>query len=199
MAANKNLTIQQGKTFSLVLRWEAPPIVYKAITAAQQSAPLRLTVPGHGVPDGWRVVLTGMKGMTEANAVANDVKTKDYHAVTVVDANTVELNEIDASGFRAYTSGGHMQYNSPVDLAGFTARMTVKDKIGGNTLLSLTTANGGIAIDNTARTITLLVSATDTAALTWKKGVYDLELVSAGGVVTALIAGTVTVTQEVTT
>jgi hypothetical protein len=90
-------------------------------------------------------------------------------------------------------------YYAPRALSGSTARMKVKTKVGGTTLLTLTTENGGITLNTTAMTIELLVSATDTAALTWKKGVYDLELVSASGVVEALFAGTVTVAPEITT
>lgn len=52
MAVQKDLTIQQGKTFALVLRWETEPIVYKAITAITLTAPARLTVTDHGAQDG---------------------------------------------------------------------------------------------------------------------------------------------------
>ena len=60
MASTKDLTIQQGRTFSLALRWESPPVVYRPITAIAQTAPARLTVPAHGVPDGWRVAITNV-------------------------------------------------------------------------------------------------------------------------------------------
>ena len=75
MAATKDLTIQQGRTFSLALRWESQPVVYRPITAIAQTAPARLTVPTHGVPDGWRVAITNVKGMTEINAEANKLLT----------------------------------------------------------------------------------------------------------------------------
>ncbi len=195
----KDLTIQQGKTFSLALRWETEPVVYKAITAIQQTAPVRLTVTGHGIPDGWRAAITNVKGMTEINAIANSVKDKDYNPVTVVDANTLEINAINASGFKAYVSGGYLQYNTPVDLTGFSARMSIKDKVGGTDLLTLTPANSRIVINTGLKTITLTISATDTAALTWTKGVYELEMVSGAGVVTSLLTGKVTVTKEVAT
>ena len=81
--------------------------------------------------------------------------------------------------------------------------MSVKDKVGGTELLRLddtvVAPQPRIILDNAAKTITLLVSASDTAALSWKKGVYDLEVVSSSGVVTLLLYGSVTVTKEVTT
>ena len=201
MANTKDLAIVQGKTFSLAIRWEAPPIIYKAITAITQTAPVKITAVGHGIPDGWRVAVTNVKGMTDINATANSVKDGDYVQATVVDVDTITLNDINAAGFKAYISGGYLQYNTPVVLTDFTARMSIKDKVGGTVLLSLTTENGGIVIDVTRHVITLNISATASAALTWSKGVYDLELVSADTipVVTALLTGKVTVSKEVTT
>lgn len=199
MAVTKDLIILQGKTFALPLRYESTPVVYKPITGITQSAPVSITAPAHGIPNGWRVAVVSVKGMTEINAEANAVKDKDYHIATVVNANTVELNDVNSTDFKTYVSGGYLQFNTPVDLAGATARMSVKDKVGGTELLSLTTENGGITIDNTAKTITLNVTAVASAALTWTKGVYDLELIGTGGTVTALLTGKVAVTKEVTT
>lgn len=85
-----------------------------------------------------------------------------------------------------------------VDLTGYTARMQVRQKVtSADTLLSLTSASG-ITLGGSAGTITLSVSAVDTAAMTWREGVYDLELVSGGGEVTRLIEGRITVSPEVT-
>jgi hypothetical protein len=199
MAAAKDLTIEQGKTFSQVLRWEAPPIIYVPITGILQAAPARITAPSHNCPPGWRVAVVSVKGMSQINAQNTPPKAADYHSATVIDPNTVELNDVNAADFKAYTSGGYLQFNTPVDLTGYSARMSVKDKVGGTVLLSLTTVDGRITIDDLTKSITLTISAVDTAALTWKKGVYDLELVSPGGIVTALLAGAVTVSKEVTT
>ena len=201
MAVSKDLTIQQGKTFSLVLRWETEPIVYKAITAIQQSAPVRITAVGHGLVDGWPVAVTNVKGMTEINAEANKLTSRDYHQATVLDANTVEINDINAAGFKPYASGGYIQFDTPVDLTGFKARMAIKNRVGGTVLYTLTTENGGIVIDAAAKLVTLNISAVDTAAMTFTTGVYDLEMVSGAtpAVVTALLSGSVTVSKEVTT
>lgn len=158
-------------------------------------------MPAHGVPDGWRVAITNVKGMTEINAEANKLTSRDYHQATVLDANTVEINDINAAGFKPYASGGYIQFGTPVDLTGFKARMTIKNRVGGTELLNLTTTNNRITIDAAARIISLTISAEDTAALTWTSGVYDLEMVSGDTppVVTALLSGRVTVTKEVTT
>ncbi len=255
---SRMLEFTRGKTFGpLPVRWETGAIIYKQISAISQTAPVRMTVPGHGLPAGWRAAVSGVKGMTEMNVTdPSRIRDDEYHQVTVIDANTVEFNDVNAAGFKAYTSGGYLQYNTPADLTGYTARMAIKAKaaeanllkctvggVAGTTkpttagadgavtwvaattgtpakewvagatyvvddvidttdLLRLTSANGRIAIDNTAKTITLTVSAADTALMDWKRGVFDLELVSADvvPVVTSLLGGicSVAVGKEVT-
>lgn len=49
-----------------------------------------------------------------------------------------------------------------------------------------------------AGTITLAVSATDTAALTASDGVFDLEITSGAGVVSRLIEGTYSIRRNIT-
>ena len=210
MSDTKDLEIKQGKTFSLVIRWETEPIVFKPITAISfaNGAP-RLTVTGHGTPNGHRGAVTRVKGPAQINAKNSPPRDSDYVPALVIDANTIELNSVapyDANGteWLAYVSGGFWQYNTPVDLAGYTARMKIKDKVGGTVLASTEAGDSplnvlDIATDNMAKTITLTIAATATDDFTWTKGVYDLEMVSAGGVVTTIMAGKVTVAKEVTT
>lgn len=200
-----DLTILQGKTFSQVFMWEQKPIVRKPISAISLSsgAPV-LSVASHGALAGQRVVVFGAKGMVNINCPNIKPGKSDYVEATVVDANTVELNSInpyDDNGrvWPAYTTGGFLQYNTLADLTGFTARMSIKDRIGGTVLFSLTTENGRIVIDNVAKTVMLTISATDTEAMTFKSGVYDIEMVSSTSVVTAISTGTVTLSREVTT
>jgi hypothetical protein len=87
-----------------------------------------------------------------------------------------------------------------VNLTGYTARMQVRSAYDATTtILSLTSGAGDITLGGSAGTIAITASATVTAALTapWT-GVYDLELVSGGGVVTRLLEGPATVSPEVT-
>ena len=194
----KDLTILQGRTYSHPIKWETEPVIYKPITAITQAAPCIVTAVGHGLPDGWRVAIVSVKGMTQINA-SNPPKDNEYVVAKVLTADTIELNTVNAAEYKAYISGGYVQYNTPQDLTSYVARMSIKDKVGGTELMSLTTANSRILIDNTTKTITLEIDADDTAEITFKKGVYDLELESPSGVVTALMYGNVTVTNEVTT
>jgi hypothetical protein len=86
-----------------------------------------------------------------------------------------------------------------VNLTGYTARMQVRATLeSASTLVELTTANSRIALGGAAGTISLTISATDTAALTAGRGVYDLELVSGSGIVTRLLQGVATISRNVT-
>jgi hypothetical protein len=195
-----DLTIKQGSTFSRVLRWESPVVTYKPITAVTKSAPVRITVVSHGIPEGWRVNIQSVQGMKQLNKVYTPPKDSDYHRTTVVDPSNIELNDVNSLEYTSYTSGGVVAFNTPVDLTGYTARMQIKAKLTDTVnILSLTTdVNGGITIDNVAKTITLTITAVQTAALTFKTAVYSLEMVSSGGVVTELMSGKIAIEKEVT-
>jgi hypothetical protein len=85
-----------------------------------------------------------------------------------------------------------------INLTGYTARMQVRSAYDSSTTIISLTSSSGITLGGSAGTIAITVSATTTAALTapWS-GVWDLELVSGGGVVTRLLEGIVSVTPEV--
>lgn len=86
-----------------------------------------------------------------------------------------------------------------MDLTGYTARMQIRAKKSSETVLhEATTENGGIAITALTGTVTITISAADTAAFDFLKGVYDLELISGTSVVTRLVEGSVAVSLEVT-
>lgn len=195
----RNLRVFQGKTFVHVVRWGQTDSSYKAITAIPATAPAQLTVPGHGLPTGWPVAIVSVLGMIEINALATPPSPDDYHKVIAVDANTLQIPDINAAGFTPYVSGGYVQFQAPAPLTGYTARMEIKDRVGGTILVSLTSPSSGIAIDTNLSTVTVTIDAVTTAAITKLNGVYDLELVSPAGVVTPLLYGSVTVQQEVTT
>lgn len=146
MTMQKDIEFIRGSTYALTIRWETPPVKYIEITAISQTAPVRITAPNHGAPDGARGLVTAAGGMREINAPEpNKVTDDDYHQITVIDANTVEFNDVNAASFRAYTSGGYLQYNTPKDVTGFSARMSVKAKYGVKNLLECSV--GGVSGD----------------------------------------------------
>lgn len=202
MAISQDLEILQGKTFSQVIRWEADTVSYKPITAITQAAPAAVTSTAHGLVSGWRVAVVSVKGMTQINA-DDPPKESDLVEISVQDVNTVQLKGVNSSGYKAYTSGGYLRLNDPVDLSNCTVRMKIKTKAGGTLLASTEVGDAPLniitaTVNNTSKTITIGISATNTAALTWKKGVYDIEA-DISGTVTLLASGAITVTPEITT
>jgi hypothetical protein len=187
-----NFKVYQGSTFNEVLRWESSKKVYKAIINITQAAPCVVTSTGHALPDGWRVKITNVGGMTDINSADT------YHVATKLTADTIELNSVNSLGFKAYTTGGVIEYNEPINLTGYTARMQIREKIdSAEVIKELTTENGGISINTTDSTITLNISATDTAIFSFNTAAYSLEMVS-GGVVTPFANGNLTLVKEVT-
>jgi len=86
-----------------------------------------------------------------------------------------------------------------VNLTGYTARLQARvDVADTSTVLSMTTAGGGITLGGAAGTITLDQTATQTTALTVGSFVYDLELVSSANVVIRLLQGELLISAEVT-
>ena len=200
---SEKLVIRQGETFNHVIMWATSEMVYKPISAIPSVAPLRLTVVSHELVTDVPVAVTAVKGMVELNAEVDEDGTVDesaYVPATRIDQDTIELNSVNGAGFKPYVSGGYIQYRKPVDLSSYpTARMTIKDRVGGTVLMELTSATGDIVISNTTKKITVVISDEDTAAITWKRGVYDLEVEAYDGTVVRLDWGTVEVSREITT
>lgn len=182
----------QGSTFKEVIRWESSTKAYKTITGITKAAPCVITAVAHGIPVGWRTKITNVVGMTAINS------TDTYNQVTATTTDTVTINEINSLGYTAYTSGGVLEYNQPMDLTGMTARMQIRPSLTSTTIIdTYTTELGTIAVDNTLKTITILVPATTTAGYTFSTGVYSLELIS-GSTVYQIITGNISLTQEIT-
>lgn len=191
--AKVNFKMYQGSTFNEVLRWESGTKVYKTISGITKSAPMVVTANAHSIPVGWRAKITNVAGMKEINS------TDTYQLVTGTTTNTVTFNNINSLGYTDYTSGGVLEYNQPVDLTGYTARMQLRAKLEDvDPIAEYTTTNGKIQIDTSGYGIVITVDAITTAAYTFSTALYSLEMVSPTSTVTQLAAGTITLIKEVT-
>jgi len=188
-----NFKVYQGSTFREVLRWESSTKTYTPITQITKTAPVVVTAAAHGLPAGWRAKVTGVVGMKEINDSEN------YRVATSTTTDTVTFNAVNGTGYTTYTSGGVLEYNTPVDLANYMARMQIRPTLASTTIIQeLTTSNGGIALDNSAKTVTILMTAIQTTAFTFTSAVYSLELVLSGTEVVPFCGGTITLVPEVT-
>ena len=189
--ARINFTIYQGATFNEELRWESSYKTYVPITDITKSAPIVVTAPAHGVPLNWRVKFTNILGMTDLNS------TEDYHQVSSLTTNTITINDINSLGFKSYTSGGILEYNTPIDMTGYTGRMQIRETIDSTDIIQeLSTSNNQIVINNTNKTITLNIPAATTSGFNFTTAVYGLNLTSAGGQVIPFCTGILSLTRE---
>lgn len=107
---------------------------------------------------------------------------------------TIEQGTTVSIDFQYQTSAG-----VPITLTNYTARMQARPTVSSAvTVMDCTTANGQLVVTANTGTVTLSLTATQSAALDFQTAVYDLEIVSPTGVVTRLVEGTVTLSREVT-
>lgn len=85
-----------------------------------------------------------------------------------------------------------------LDLTGYTAAMDVRKEYESATADLELTNTAGIELGGNLGTVRILITATQTGALTAGNYKYDLELYAPDGTVTRLIYGDVNVSREVT-
>lgn len=183
------LRLVRGATYRDTRRFMQPRREYRDISAVEPTAPLRLSVPGHGLAGDWLAWVAGVTGFSDLNRAPGR---QSPHRVEVIDDNTLEINAI--SGVGQKPAGGQLIYQPAVDLAGATARLVVREREeGGAVLLELTTGTGITAGGPGA--LVIEVSAADTAAITWASGWYHLDVTFPDGTVSRFFRGAVAVEQ----
>lgn len=70
--------------------------------------------------------------------------------------------------------------SDPRDLTGYTGLLEIRDAPQGTVLFTLSTGNNRITMGGSSGILELIISATDTAGLTWNSGVYDLTITAPG-------------------
>lgn len=194
-----DLTITKGKTLAQSFGYHDEQLVYRNITAMPSKAPVRLTVTGHGVPDNWAVRIERTRAPAELNTPEGE-----YWTPLVVDADTLEFDQLDMVGAKAFAAPSVLVYPRPADLEGWKARMQIRDRIGGAVLLSFSSdpadqADGTIEVDVANSAFVIGLDAGQTAAISWSSGTYDLEVIRPDGAVVAVIGPSrVVIAPEVT-
>lgn len=186
----QDFCVAAGETFLPVIRWALATLDSYPITGISQAAPAVVTMNSHSIPDGWPVAVVSVRGMTQINGKHYPPTRSDMKYATYVSGTQINLNGVNSADYSAYTSGGFVVCNTPVDMTGATAVMNIYDAPSGGALLMTLTELDGITINNTDRTIRPRI---ETAGVTWTTGYYDLEMTDAGGVVTQLLAGVITI------
>lgn len=199
MAEIVPITITRGKTFEFGFLYAEDELLYLPITAMPSTAPVRLTIVGHGVPDGWPVQVRCVKSPAELNSGEDE-----SYIARVIDADTIELNAVNAHCWKAFSGSGLLVFNKPMQLTGWSCRAQVRDRVGGEVLFTwhsdpAESPDEEIEVDLAHSAFVLKMDAATAAALEWKRGKYDVEAIAPGGEVYALTAiSDVEVADEVT-
>ncbi|MCD5994140.1 hypothetical protein KDX38_11075 [Pseudomonas sp. CDFA 602] len=196
-----DINIVKGKTFEFMYRYADKELVYLPISAMPNTAPVRLTVPNHSIPDGWPIRIEGVRQPIELNSLD-----ESYYIATTLDANTIELNSVRADQWRTFAPSGIVIINRPFDLTACGARMQIRDRVDGKVLLRFSSdetlipaPDGSITVDVELAALIIRLSAAKTADIDWSRAVYDLELTTPdGGVYPVTAISKVTVGEEVT-
>lgn len=88
---------------------------------------------------------------------------------------------------------------SAVDMTGYTAKFTAKDRVDDQSPIFQLTEVAGITIAATDGMLSVNMTPTQTSLLSWTGAHYDLEVTDAGGIVTTLVSGRIEVESEITT
>lgn len=184
--ARLDLPIIPGATLQQPLLLMQPTYTYKPITEIQQTAPLKMTVPGHGLPGEW---MTWCEGIQQGQSLNLDKATTVGRMTRVVDADTVEFNDIN--GLQLKASGGVLVFQLPVDLTGMGARVEIRGEGADPIVLTL---GDGLTVTGLGQLL-IVLTPEQTAAITWTRGEWDLDLTYTDGRVARWLYGEVVVTE----
>ena len=195
------IEVRLGASADIPIRVETGSLTFAPIASIAKSAPVRVvTTDPHGIHDGWRAAIVDAKGMTELNA--DTVSDRDLTKVTVIDATTLDLDGISSLSFRTHTANtGAVAFYAPKDLSAYTsANMDLKKRIGGVVEANFSTTAGTLEIDVATNAVWLRLADTDTALLSARDYVFDIELTRPTGIDAICSANSIfTVFPEVTT
>lgn len=181
MGSKLNLKVRQGSMFKKVLRWETEPFIYKPITSIGSTAPCALHVPGHGLLQSQLFAIQNAQGLVDLNEKAEDIT--QWHRAHVVDDDHIEINRVNALAFKAHTPNtGVIKYRTVVDLTGYTARLTLRERMGGVILHTMTSADPEeITLDPATGLVSFVFSSEASKLWTWRKAVFELDLIDVTG------------------
>lgn len=206
MTTKLKLSIRRGASPEIPIRVESDVITYAPITGMSKSAPLRITSVAHPVLDGWPVAVMGAGGMTNLNAPWDEIDKgrldRYLRRSTLVDADNIDINQVNSSGFNTYTSGGQLVFYAPLDLSSFVSvRMDVKASLGGAILATFNSADGTLSIDSVESTLWFKPAVVTPIVLPARDYVFDIELVRTNGSVLPVCSAEsiLTVLPEATT
>ena len=192
---NFPLDIIAGATFSNKFHWYAGGKFMAPIEEIIVGYPTIIKVTAHGLPtiSDTPVILSGIDGAKILNSVELGIEEAAWLDVDHFEMPVSTVKDCWEVG------SGELTYFKPTDITGYTARMQIKERWQSDiVILELTTENGGIILTVEDAGIQLTIVPAATEALKFKKGVYDVKMISPGTEVTRVFEGSVLVHRETT-
>lgn len=188
-AVQQDLEVIQGKTFEAVFGWAQGKFVWRPITGIAQVAPVRLTVPGHDLKDGWPYWISDLKKPACLNNVQNGCEGQgdelgDPYLAEVVDVDTLSINHINGMRLDAYGSGGVIRYWAREDITDYSAVMQVRRRVADEQVLFTASSVGAdpmIIVDVDSAMFRLSIPADAFNDAQFSSGVYEIEIESPDG------------------
>jgi hypothetical protein len=195
MIPHFDLDMQQGSDWAAGFNWYGGGKFMAPIEEIDPGYPTKIRVTGHLLPSisDTPVILSGVQGMEILNSKRTGIELctridDDYFSVPI---STVAQEWLLGTG--------EITYYRPTDITGYTARCHFRKRWHDpNFIKELTSANGRILLTVEDAGIQLQLTAEDTAAFTFDKCVFDVEMVSPLGVVIPACKGTITLGKEIT-
>lgn len=187
MTPQIKLAISKGETFSKKVIFGCSPVQFLKVTGLDSSPPAKLTVPGHGLPDGWFAALVSAPWATGLRATQDPPLKTEYRPILCPDADHVVFDGVNSAGW-TFSPGAYLRTYSKYPFAGKTADLYVRQR--GTELLHLSTGGGGLSLEDGF--LTIEIPADTTSAFSWTSGQVELTLTD-GDVVSLLAQGAATV------
>lgn len=138
------LTLTEGVSNEIEFRPASPRFAYAEVTEVSDTAPVRLTVPSHGLVDGWGFWLTGAIGAEPLNRPHNEDR---QHVASVIDADTLEINAVNGAGLGEFVPGHcYAEYLEPLDLAGASAVFVAEFSDGRDSVVLSSAESGNLEV-----------------------------------------------------
>lgn len=155
--------------------------VFKPVNAISKSAPAKVAVLKHGIPNTWQVKISDVRGMKEINGTS-------YYTARVLSPDVFELVDVNSNSFGEYAGGGTLEYPLPLDLNGFVPRFEIRK--GTEVMLE-----AAAVLNILNNSVQLYLSPNQTASLSSAFYTLRVDLVK-DSLVLPVVIGSITVMKE---
>lgn len=204
-AVQQDLEVIQGKTFAASFGWAQGKFVWGLITGVTKTAPVSITVVGHGLKNDWPYWISGLKKPACLNnwvdpcGVGGEPDVGQPYMAEVSGIDTLEINDVNGLDLDAYAGGGVIRYYARADITGYEAVMQVRASAGSDTVLFEARSTGVdplIAVDPLTATFGLTIPADAFATATFRDAQYEIEITAPTGEKYRLAYGALCLSRE---